>query len=183
MRCMDCGSVMRRTTEPITEEYKGYTLTVSDIEHYKCDACGEYEISADEADRLSHALLIAYARARDLLTPQEVRAIRKRLGMTQSQFEKALGVSAPAVSRWETGAAAPSKSVCKLMRMFDAHPDLVEGPGERHDATQESTAVVIHSQWKVFDGGRPQKIGGPSHYVVSASKKHSYPETCEAKEG
>ena len=72
MMRMDCGSKMRRTTEPITEAYKGCSLTVSGIEHYACDACGEYEIGAAEAGSLSRALLAKYAGERDLLPPRDV---------------------------------------------------------------------------------------------------------------
>ena len=37
------------------------------------------------------------------ITPDELRARRKSLGMTQSQFAEAAGVDRVTVARWETG--------------------------------------------------------------------------------
>ena len=182
MMCMDCGSKMRRTTEPITEIYKGCSLTVSGIEHYVCDACGEYEIGAKEAESLSRALLSEYAKARDLLTPSEIRGIRKRLGLKQVEFERLLGVSTPAASRWETGAAAPSRSVCKLMRMYDAHPELLDEFPRANEATPTPMATGAHVTWKVVDGGKTHGAG-EARYSVADSKKHVHPQMFEAKEG
>ena len=41
------------------------------------------------------------------LTPEAIRATRLRLGLTQEQFARELGVTLSTVSRWETGRARP----------------------------------------------------------------------------
>ena len=41
------------------------------------------------------------------MTTQEIRELRKRLGMTQAQFAAALRVSVTIVSLWETGRVSP----------------------------------------------------------------------------
>ena len=44
---------------------------------------------------------------------------RKRLGMTQEQLAQRVGVSAQAVSKWETGTADPSTSnLLALAKLF-----------------------------------------------------------------
>lgn len=45
----------------------------------------------------------------------QVRALRKRLGLTQCQFAKRLGVTSVAVSRWEGGQARPARSSLKAL--------------------------------------------------------------------
>lgn len=184
MRCMDCGAELRRTTEPITEVYKGYSLTVCGIEHYVCDSCGEYEVDPDAANELSQALLAEYARARGLLAPHEIRSIRKRLGMTQAEFEELLGVSTPTVSRWETGAAAPSKSVCKLMQLYDSDPRLLKRKGGAPHEPEYKMAVIRGGvRWKVLEGGKPGVSGYAANHGATANKGQRFREMYEAKEG
>ena len=54
--------------------------------------------------------LLARAQAyRSLPEPFERRKIRERAGLSQSDLARALGVSAPALSRWEAGARVPRR--------------------------------------------------------------------------
>jgi putative zinc finger/helix-turn-helix YgiT family protein len=48
----------------------------------------------------------------------EVRRIRRKLGLKQTEFAKRLGVHAVTVSRWETGAWNPSVSMSRFMRLL-----------------------------------------------------------------
>ncbi len=122
MRCMECGSVLRRTSEPIVEEYKGEKISVDGIEHMQCDECGNYEISLENADKLSAAIADEYARRMELLPPSEIRGLRKSLGLSQKEFEKLLGVSSPTVCRWEKGAVQQHKVADNLMRVLRENP-------------------------------------------------------------
>ncbi|MCF6413451.1 YgiT-type zinc finger protein [Collinsella ihumii] len=69
MRCTECGSEMRFTSEPMKEMYKGGEFTVAGMERWVCDKCGNDVMKADEADRLSRELADAYAVRKSLLTP------------------------------------------------------------------------------------------------------------------
>jgi transcriptional regulator with XRE-family HTH domain len=52
--------------------------------------------------------LLAEANARRTLPPVEVRRLlRRRLGISQQELADALGVSRPALSRWESGQRSP----------------------------------------------------------------------------
>lgn len=183
MLCTECGSPMRKTSEPIEEEYKGINITVVGVEHYACDACGEYELGPEAADELAKQLIEGYAHARGLLTPTEIRGARKQLGMTQSEFESALGVSAPTASRWETGVMSPSKSVCKLIRMFVDNPSLARDDTRLVNCTYKPKAPrsAIPQSWRVYQGG----VQGHSSelYDPSLTKLHSFTSHREAKEG
>ncbi len=79
----------------------------------------------DNADRLSREQMRQVAKAKGILSPDEIRGIRKGLGLTQEEFQRLLGVSSPAVSRWETGAMLPSKTTDNLMRVIAEVPEAV----------------------------------------------------------
>ena len=49
MRCTECGSEMRFTSEPMKERYKGEEFTVTGIERWVCDECGNDVMKADPA--------------------------------------------------------------------------------------------------------------------------------------
>ena len=117
---------MRLTREPITETFRGEEITVDGIERYVCDECGNDFMSASEASRLSMALAREYARRSGLLTPSEVREIRKSLGLTQGEFERMVGVSTPTVCRWERGSSLQPRSTDLLLRMIRDVPGVAE---------------------------------------------------------
>jgi transcriptional regulator with XRE-family HTH domain len=55
-----------------------------------------------------------------------VRATRKRLGLTQEQFARLLGVSPPAVQRWEYGISKPSLLQADIINQINDHMNDIE---------------------------------------------------------
>lgn len=151
MKCVECGHELRLTREPLTETYRGETFTVEGIERLTCDGCGEYEIDATEAGRLSEAIIEAYAKRHGLLAPAEIKAIRKALKMTQAQFEKLLGVAKPTVSRWENGASQPTATACQLMRAIRDCPSVLPSLGV---CVAVADSGVKASTFSVIQGGK-----------------------------
>ena len=149
---------MRRTTEPMVEKYKGHTFEVHGIDRWVCDTCGNDDMSAEMADKWGAAIARERARIDGLLTPQEIRDIRHRAGLTQAQLEKVIGVSSPTVSRWETGAMLPSGPVCKLLRVLDASRDakdkMLEMAEIKSDADQSYEVGVTSVEIVGDDGGQ-----------------------------
>lgn len=71
-----------------------------------------------------------------LTIPEEIKGIRKSLGLKQHDFETLIGVSSPTASRWETGAMLPSKTTDTLIRVLAEFPEVVEFLSSRNlDAT------------------------------------------------
>lgn len=54
----------------------------------------------------------------------EIKAIRKKLGMSQRDFSGLLGVSQRTVESWESGINTPSGSAMRLMEIYNAYPEL-----------------------------------------------------------
>ena len=57
--------------------------------------------------------------------PTDVKAIRARLGMSQSQFALMIGVSVSTLQNWEQGRRRPEGPAQALLRVAAAAPDVV----------------------------------------------------------
>jgi len=66
-------------------------------------------------------------------TPERVAALRRRLGLTQAEFARRLGVRQQTVSEWETGLHRPRGASVTLLRILaeEAEPwDGERGAGD-----------------------------------------------------
>jgi HTH-type transcriptional regulator/antitoxin MqsA len=102
----------------------GTTLDFDD-ELTRCKKCGVDYYTRDQSlasSRSRAAVLRAYE---GLLSPQEIRAIRDRLGYTQAQLEQVLGVGRKTVVRWEKGTVRQSRLADRFLRTLAAHPNIV----------------------------------------------------------
>ena len=62
----------------------------------------------------------------DDLSPAEVRAIRKRLGLTQKEAGALLGGGPSAFTKYEAGSHKPAASMVNLLRLLNSWPDLMD---------------------------------------------------------
>ncbi|PYB76990.1 type II toxin-antitoxin system MqsA family antitoxin [Rhizobium wuzhouense] len=123
--CSSCGSVGRMTrfeNERHDVVFRDLKTTVEGLSGWRCEGCGEIEFDADSAER--------YAAAGDALVLQarrsvgeELRRIRKKLGLNQAQASALTGGGHNAFSRYETGKVIPSPAVVNLFRLLDRHPE------------------------------------------------------------
>ncbi len=65
---------------------------------------------------------------RRVLNPRlpDVRAIRRRLGLSQARFAKRFGFSVRTVQEWEQGRAIPDRPARILLRVIEKSPKTVE---------------------------------------------------------
>lgn len=132
MFCPECGyKELIETDKPMTEEFKGEQITVEGITRFECPQCGEYVIFADQGIKLSEILYEEYRKRLNLLFPSEIKAIRKKYGWTQVEFEKILGVTSPTVSRWESNRVIQTKVADNLMRALMQNEGLAEELAQR----------------------------------------------------
>lgn len=59
------------------------------------------------------------------LPPAEIRAIRKRLGLTQVEAGELIGGGPRAFTKYESGGVTPAASVVNLLRLLDANPQML----------------------------------------------------------
>lgn len=132
MICPECGyEELVETNSPMVEEFKGEQITVEGITRFECPYCGEYVISADQWKKLDNILYDDYRKRLGLLSPHEIKAIRKKYRWTQVEFEKILGVSSPTVSRWESNRIIQTKVADNLMRALMQNESFAEELAQR----------------------------------------------------
>ena len=68
-----------------------------------CDHCGEVMLDGEVIDQATEVLNLLLVSQAGVLTPSEVRYLRKELEMTQEQLAERLGIHRVSVARWETG--------------------------------------------------------------------------------
>ena len=59
------------------------------------------------------------------ISPEEIRAIRKRLRLTQVEAGRVVGGGPRAFTKYEAGTLKPAASVVNLLRVLEAHPDAI----------------------------------------------------------
>ena len=70
---------------------------------------------------------------------QRISMLRKRDGYTQEQLANKVGVTAQAVSKWETGQACPDISIIpELARLFGVSTDILLGNEPMPDVNKDS---------------------------------------------
>jgi putative zinc finger/helix-turn-helix YgiT family protein len=57
-----------------------------------------------------------------LLTPEEIVAIRQKLGLSQSELERLFGLGSKVVTRWETGRVVQGKTADVALRLLALDP-------------------------------------------------------------
>lgn len=59
------------------------------------------------------------------LTSPDARAIREKLGLSQSQFAALIGISPRTLQNWEQGHRQPEGTARALLRVAERHPEAV----------------------------------------------------------
>lgn len=89
----------------------------------ECDACGSEQVDTSLSLK-NKRLMIAFRKQVDgLLTGTEVRALRERLNLKQSEAARIFGGGPTAFSKYESDDVAQSVAMDKLLRVADALPE------------------------------------------------------------
>lgn len=72
----------------------GAEITVPSAAHLKCPKCHEVVLSSEDARRLSQDAIALYRRKHDLLSADEIRAIREPFELMQAEFARLLRLRA-----------------------------------------------------------------------------------------
>jgi HTH-type transcriptional regulator/antitoxin MqsA len=121
MNCHECGATMQRDVRPSTVTYKEQTLTVNQPGWY-CEGCEESLLSPEDIAATEGAFLAFRAEVDGVLGPGEVRAVRKRLRLSQRRAGDLLGGGPRAFQKYEAGTASVSRPMSNLLRLLNNDP-------------------------------------------------------------
>jgi HTH-type transcriptional regulator/antitoxin MqsA len=105
--------------------FRDMKTTVGKLSGWRCAACSEIEFDDDSAERYAaagDALVLEARRA----VGEELRRIRKKLGLNQAEASALTGGGHNAFSRYETGKVTPAPAVINLFRMLERHPHEID---------------------------------------------------------
>ncbi len=124
--CPICGKGTLKK-EVIEEKlaYKGQTITIPDYVVYKCDLCNETIVDKGTLKSSAKVLKNFKCKVDGLLTGEEIKEIRKKLGLTQEEMSDILGGGLKGFARYETGQICQSKAMDNLLRVLDRFPQVV----------------------------------------------------------
>jgi HTH-type transcriptional regulator/antitoxin MqsA len=125
-KCAECGAEVAASTADVVVEVRGAQAVVSGVEHGRCVACGEEYFALEAAARLQQEAVRRSKEARGLLPAEDIRSLRRSMGLSQVQFERLLGVGPKTVVRWEKGTVFQSATADRLMRLLRHTPQLAE---------------------------------------------------------
>jgi HTH-type transcriptional regulator/antitoxin MqsA len=123
--CPETGKPMVRDTRPVAVTYKGHSTTI-DMPGWYCNDSGE-SIHTGEDMKVSDAALQAVKiKVENLLSADDVRRIRVKMGLTQRQAGTLIGGGPNAFQKYEAGEVTVSKGISNFLRMLERHPEEIE---------------------------------------------------------
>ena len=130
----------RYSTE--TYRYKGQQFSLSDSEYSVCRECG-FDVVLPRQKRQNEARIRDEHRRIDgLLTGPQIKAIRRRLGLTQAEAARLMGGGDNAFSKYERGEVTQSVAMNQLLLVLAAVPDALAVLAPRKSSVSVQTEHV-----------------------------------------
>lgn len=145
IRCPDCDGAARTVCHRHVFPYgRGESAVDVEVELpvRVCVVCG-FEFLDEEGERLKHE---AVCRHLGVLSPQEVRDIRRRHGMTRAAFAATTGLGEATLGRWETGAGIQSHANDRYLRLL-----------AQSDGMSRLSSVLRAMETRTADKAGPQR--------------------------
>jgi HTH-type transcriptional regulator/antitoxin MqsA len=121
--CPICGAgSLKKQVGSESFEYKGESVKIADYVTYACAECGEAIVDSDTLKESGKKLKDFQRKVDGLLTGQQIKAIRMKLGLTQVQLADIVGGGLKSLARYESGQICQSKGMDNLLRILDAYP-------------------------------------------------------------
>jgi len=133
--CPQSGAPMQRGVRPLTLTYKGHSITV-DMPGWYSDQSEEGILTGEDMKLSDRALNRLKARAEGLLEPEDIKRIRKRLGLTQERAGEVIGGGTRAFQKYEAGDLLPSRAISNALVLLDHDPAALSVLTTRHAAIQ-----------------------------------------------
>lgn len=116
--CPICNGKLNKKTHKKNMLYKNKNLTIEMTGDY-CDECKEGFYNEEEQSLITNRILLAKRKADNLLTPEHVRRIRKKVKLTQKEAQEIFGGGVNAFSKYERAEVTQPRATDILLRLLD----------------------------------------------------------------
>ena len=182
-KCYQCGGVFTRRIAPPHQRklrYEGtsHDVLVTDMPEWHCEACN-LSVTDEEGDEPLQAALRKHM---GLLTPQQIKAGIKELGMTQEKFAEKIRCAPESISRWLNGVVLQSRVYDCLMRIYFHFPEVRGALDQFTPDTEFGRNVVQPSTANEVATGWPT-AGSLSSAVFGSEVAPAFPDAFELPAG
>jgi len=108
-----------------TFTYKGHEKEC-EVERFVCSECGEELLDDEAMDKVEPGLRRWRREVDGLMSGEDIRHLRRSLGLTQRQMGAIIGSGPKSFAKYETGAVNQSKAVDTMLRVIRNHPELLQ---------------------------------------------------------
>jgi HTH-type transcriptional regulator/antitoxin MqsA len=122
--CAGCNS--KKVVKIRNEFFATYNhapIYIPETEMQECASCGKRFFTPDQVKAVRLAVKRQARVEAGLLTPEEIVAIRKKLGLSQNELERLFGLGAKVVTRWETGRVVQGRAADVALRLLALDPE------------------------------------------------------------
>lgn len=124
-KCPVCEKgILDRKKIKETYTYKGHSIGIEQPGEW-CNRCNEGVLTTTDIKTTEKILHDFRANIDGFLKSDEIRRIRKKLGLTQQQAAKLCGGGPNAFGRYERGEALQMRATDNLLRLLDKHPEML----------------------------------------------------------
>src|SRR6185503_10973044 len=116
--CPRCGAPMAERRSALKVPVNGEETSVPSALHLRCPECDETVLRFSDARRLQGDAIAIYRKKHGLLSADEIRAIREKFRLTQSELAHLLHLGANTISRWESGRNVQTEAMEMLLRLI-----------------------------------------------------------------
>lgn len=142
MECAICGGEANLVTEE-REVFVGKRSAIVEDEFHRCSVCEEELYSPEQSRQVMMRASASIRRQMGLLVPSEIRSIRESMGLSQSEFERLLGVGPKTVVRWERGTVFQNRATDVLLRTLRDVAGVAEYLGHRSGVLVSTALATV----------------------------------------
>lgn len=125
-QCIVCGeNTSEYKIKKVPFTYKGETTSIHQPGEW-CSTCGEGVLNHKDMQATIKEMQTHKAKVDSILTPDDIRRIRKKLHISQKKAGELFGGGINGFSRYERGETPPPKSLSSLFTILDKHPKQLE---------------------------------------------------------
>jgi HTH-type transcriptional regulator / antitoxin MqsA len=128
MKCPTCGAAeLKFQIRDMVLAYLGETEILPDISGEYCPACSEGILAPDDLERYNSEKTRFYNEVDvRIASAKSFARMREKLGLTQQAAAAAMDDDPNAFGRYESGESIPPLALVRLLRLLEAHPELLE---------------------------------------------------------